>query len=180
VDFENIKQQFINNCNKGFCQRKTIKSKNCLKDYKQELCFNKHMKQIEKDSFKVEDKEWKDIQVKVKERDKTCLIDKCLVMSELLIIKNKYSSLYYTLGKTLDCAHIIPRSEAPHLIYDLNNIILIKRIYHSMLDQSINFFDGKYEKGFREEMINRIMHSNKLWNDKYNYQQFKKDKGETR
>jgi len=36
-----LKQQFLDNCKKGFCQRKTFKSVQCKKESKQNKCFDK-------------------------------------------------------------------------------------------------------------------------------------------
>jgi hypothetical protein len=176
MDFNDIKQQFFDNCIKGFCQRKTFKSVQCKKLSKQNRCFDKYIKQMEIDSYKQIDEEWLIIQQKVKERDKTCLIEKILTLSEQIIIRERWIDIYYHTGSILDCAHILPRSQFPELVYDLNNIILIKRVYHTLLDQNINFFTGKFESGFREKMINRIMHTNRIWNDTYDYETYRKDR----
>ena len=75
----------------------------------------------------------------------------------------------------MDCAHLIPRSIASHLIYDEDNIILIGRFYHSLLDQNKNFLTGKHEKGYREKMINRIMHETGRWSENYCYENYKEE-----
>jgi hypothetical protein len=183
MDIYDIKQNFKNSCIQGFCIRKTFKSKQCIKNSKQEQCFIKYLKQLGKDTIKQSqvDEKWIEIQNKVKERDKECLIEKSLTEQELQLIKEKYDFIYYSKkGSVLDCCHIIPRSEAPELIYDLTNVFLAKHIYHFMLDESKNFFTGMFEEGFREKMINRVMHTNKLWKIDYDYDSFKSDNNKRR
>jgi len=43
--------------------------------------------------------------------------------------------MYAECDGILDCMHIIPRSEAPYLIYDTENIILGGRFYHIFIDK---------------------------------------------
>jgi len=70
----------------------------------------------------------------------------------------------------------LPRSSHPQLLYDVDNIVLGGRFYHSFIDKSLNFVTGKYEQGFRERMLTQIMQSTNKWNKEYSYEDFKKEK----
>jgi hypothetical protein len=174
-----LKLQFIENCKKGFCSRKTFKSKRCLKDSRQNECFEKWLIQREKNFIKnlAVDEEWEFVKQQVWKRDKgECQVELTLTPELQRIIKKQFYYLYSKFDGILDCAHILPRSTFPHLIYDVDNIILGNRFYHSFLDKSLNFVTGKYEKNFRERMFTQIMQSTGKWNKDYTYEDFYKDK----
>jgi len=46
-------EKFKSDCNKGKCNRSTMKSKQCLKDYKQEQCFKKYNNQLNRNKEKI-------------------------------------------------------------------------------------------------------------------------------
>ncbi len=174
-----LKLQFIENCNKGFCSRKSMKSKRCLKDSKQNECFEKWIIQREKNFAKnmQVDEEWEIVKQEVWKRDKgECQVELTLTPQLIRIISKQWDYMYKKFDGVLDCAHLIPRSEAPHLLYEIDNIVLIRRFYHSFIDKSLNFVTGKYEKGFRERMLTQIMQSTGKWNKGYNYEDFRKEK----
>jgi hypothetical protein len=167
--------EFKENCNKKFCLRKTFISNNCLKESKQKKCFEKYIEKISRD-FKIDDK-WKEVQKQVWKRDRgECQVEKILSTELINIIRKQFFILYTKYDGKLDCMHIIPRSIAPHLVYDVDNIILGGRFYHSFIDKNLDFTTGKYEKDFRERMFNRIMHETGRWGKEYCYEDFKGDK----
>jgi hypothetical protein len=174
-----LKLQFIENCNKGFCTRKTFKSKRCLKDSKQNECFEKWIIQREKDFIKniQVDEEWEFVKQQVWRRDKgECQVELTLTPELVRIIRKQWDYMYRKFDGVLDCMHILPRSSYPQLLYDIDNIILGGRFYHSFIDKSLNFVTGKYEKGFRERMLTQIMQSTNRWNKDFSYEDFKKEK----
>ena len=174
-----LKFQFTENCNKGFCKRKTLKSKRCLKELKQNQCFEKWMLQREKNFIKNNevDEEWEFVKQRVWKRDKgECQVELTLTPELIQIIRKQWDYMYKKFDGVLDCMHIIPRSEAPSLIYDTDNIILGGRFYHTFIDKNLNLVTGKYEEGSRERIINQIMHKTGKWKEKYNYEDFKKEK----
>jgi hypothetical protein len=177
--FEDIENYFKENCNKGFCLRKTFKSKQCLKESKQNDCFKKWNKQNEKDSYKQNqvDEQWEEVKSKVLERDKSCLVEKCLSKEEKQYILDNFEYEYEQFSKTLTNAHIISRSTAPQLTYDIENIILISMYFHSLMDRYRDLVTQEgIDRQQRESWINRIMHTNMLWNEGYEYEEFKKGK----
>lgn len=179
MNYLELKQQFKDNCIKGFCSRKSLKSKNCQKEFKQERCFEKWVKQNEKDFEKRNfvDEEWERVKQLVWKRDKgECQIELTLTKEVVILIQKSFPYFYKKFDGVLDCMHIIPRSIAPHLIYDPDNIILGKRFYHSFIDKNLNLLTGEYESGSRERLLTHIMHRTGRWTKDYTYEQFKKDK----
>lgn len=132
----NSLEEFQGCCNKGTCLRLALKSKNCLKAYKQERCYKKYTIKFEKELNKSfdEDGRWVDVVEKVVERDKTCRIFYLLTEQEKFYILNHYIDDWHLLSRILDPAHIIPKGQNPSLKYDENNIILVCRYFHSLLD----------------------------------------------
>jgi len=68
-----------------------------------------------------------------------------------LLIKLSTQELFYisrTVGnyflKPIDHAHIFPRSTHPHLKYDVDNIVLLSRLFHSRLDEFRDPITGEY------------------------------------
>lgn len=132
-------EDFISSCDKGFCLRNTIKSKNCKKEYKRKLCFNKYINKLrKKDETKNQvDELWLSVCEKVNERDgeKTCTIWSILTQEQKQFILEIYRDEYRQLGFTIDKAHIIPRSQSKEFYYEVENIINVSRYFHSLLDQ---------------------------------------------
>lgn len=169
MDFE----KFEGYCAKGICLRKTLKSKKCDTVYKKETCFEKYNRQKEKDSNKRitvlrKAKETKEIQKdelweKVKEvvwlRDakfyhgsstlskhnewkKYCRVWKCFSREEKLECSRNLKDSFW-LNKTLDVAHIIPRSQSKKLYYVLDNLLLMGNLFHHLLDTYKSPITGK-------------------------------------
>lgn len=177
--FEDIEKYFKETCNKGFCLRKTIKSKQCLKESKQNQCFIKWNKQNEKDAHKQSkvDEKWEEAKQKVDERDKSCLVEKCITVEERKYILENFEYEYKQFNKIMTHAHIISRSTAPQLMYDINNIILMSMYFHSLLDRYRDLVTQEsIDRQHRENWINRIMHTNKLWKEDFGCEEFKKEK----
>lgn len=86
------------------------------------------------------DTKWMSVQTIVWERDK----GKCRLIS--LLSGDDYRTLLASSGglhKTLDCAHIKSRGSHPELKYDPNNVVLLNRFSHSMLDSGRHPLTGK-------------------------------------
>jgi hypothetical protein len=178
MELFDIKQNFINNCNKGFCLRKVFKNIKCNTQLKQEKCFEKYIKQVEKDSYKFnkKDEKWELLKQQLFERDQECQIEKVLTKPQIKNIKLLYDPLFSKVNNLIDGMHIIPRSVAPELIYDLDNVLLGKRFYHGCIDRNENFFINAYEKDFRENFLTMIMRLTNKWEKDYTYLDFIHDK----
>ncbi len=147
---------FKSECDRGYCNRNTMITKNCKKEYKQDKCYNKYMKKQEKEweiqNIKIEDgyilkneKDilWEEVCHKVDYRDIDCLIwNKVLTDEEKLFVKEVFD-FEMTFLKILDHCHIISRSENKSLIYEASNIFLAKRFFHQRFDQYRDLVTGK-------------------------------------
>lgn len=132
------KEEFIANCEKGICSRNTFQSKNCKKRYRQEQCWRRYLKSIEKDEEKKGkiDYEWEEVRSYVFARDNnSCQLWNLLNKKEKAYILDNYREEYSFLSKTLDPAHIISRARSKELYYDPENIVTISRYFHTLLDQ---------------------------------------------
>jgi hypothetical protein len=143
IDFET----FISDCDKGKCNRSTIKSLQCQKEYKRKLCYTKYEKQFArnkekqgKDYLKNKDKEqdidykWIDVCKLVKLRDNNqCRLYNILTKEEkLYLLKEQKENIYF--NKTLGCAHVVPRSASKKLFYESTNVYLLGWCFHFRLD----------------------------------------------
>lgn len=131
--------EFKQRCNNGKCLRQTIKSKQCLKESKQEQCYEKYkikLKDYKLKSFE-EDYEWKLLKESVKVRDNNecrfyaiatkeerAIIDRMILENPKLAVK--------------DGAHCIARSKCPEMIYDIDNVYTLYRGIHSAIDHFID------------------------------------------
>jgi hypothetical protein len=136
----------------GHCVN-TAKTKNKLNDIQLLSKYNKYLKTLQKqadakkrhsDKAKEKiieiDEKWIEIREAVFKRDSyTCQFMKILNSEELKLYKQIAGSFI----KVLDPAHIITRSEAPSLVYDIDNIITISRIAHSYIDHFQDPITGK-------------------------------------
>jgi len=189
-------EDFQKDCLRGFCQRQTIYNiKTCKTESKQSVCYKKFIEKFEKNQEKLKykgftgisnydqvnilnkDYKWEELKQFLKERDITCLANKTLTADELVFVEKQEG--YWLNNRYVDGAHIIPRSQASHLIYDVQNVILLGRFFHSRLDNLLDLVTGEFigQKG-KEDWITRIMQHNKLWDMNYDYQMFLKDKME--
>mgnify|MGYP007057168830 CR=1 FL=1 len=77
------------------------------------------------------DAEWKKVKKIVRERDlETCRLIKIISMKQALLLKRNGTGVL----QKLDPAHILPVSTHPDLCYEPNNIVLLNRYSHNMLD----------------------------------------------
>ncbi len=148
--------EFKADCDRKYCNRNTMYTKNCLKEYKQEKCYNKYIlkeqKELDKQNIKIEDgyilqneKDilWEEVCQKVDYRDCDCIIwNKVLSQEEKQLVREIFS---YELNflKILDHCHIVSRSEDKSLIYEESNIFLAKRFFHQRFDQYKDLITGK-------------------------------------
>jgi hypothetical protein len=144
--------QFQEKCNTRICLRKTftdfdVKGK-CYTERKQSDCYNKYIKQLDKDNAKRQkriedlknnleievDQRWLDTRQEVINRDHNqCRVWKSLSVKDKRFIIYAYYDDYYTLSKILDVDHIIPKSVRMDLYYDIDNLLLMSRYFHRLL-----------------------------------------------
>lgn len=128
--------EFKMKCLDGYCLRNTMKSKNCIKEYKQEQCFRKLMQKQENE---IQEKETENAwavckeQVFIRDNNK-CQIWNILTSEEKKYILNNYMDDYKYLSKSLDPAHIKPKGSHPELKNNEDNIVTVCRYFHSLLD----------------------------------------------
>lgn len=143
-------EKFISDCKKGKCNRNTMITPQCKKEYKQEQCFDKYNKKLSKDKEKreqkfkdkfnkeyEEDEQWTEVRKQVFLRDKNqCQFCVTLTKEEYEVIKPNL----WGVMKTLDPAHIFSRGAFPHLKYEVSNIVTLSRYIHSCLDNCMDPF----------------------------------------
>lgn len=129
-------EDFVKYCIKGICLRSTFVTANCIKKSKRRKCYTKYLEKIDKLELKVnaDDEEWIDVCERVDTRDVTCRIWGVLEKEEKQVIMEIYRDEYKLLSKILDHCHIIPRGKNKDLFYDENNIVLVSRYFHNLLD----------------------------------------------
>lgn len=128
--------QFIEFCDKGYCLRNTFITNNCSKESKRRSCYNKYIKKMEQKMNDImEDPLWTEVREELFQRDNnTCQLWKILSQEERVYILHNHFEDYSQLSKTLDPCHIVPRARSSKLYYDLDNLVLISRYFHSLLD----------------------------------------------
>ena len=85
------------------------------------------------------DLKWEEVRKEVFERDRVCQLSKILSEKEM-----KDASLFFiTKEPILDCAHVFSRGAFPWLKYDVDNVVLLRREFHSLLDSGKNPLNGK-------------------------------------
>jgi hypothetical protein len=80
------------------------------------------------------DLKWLEVKKQVIERDRVCQVWKNLTKEEREYIVINFKEDFEMWHTVLDCMHKIPRSHDPSRIYDLNNIILGSRYFHTLID----------------------------------------------
>jgi hypothetical protein len=93
------------------------------------------------------DKRWLLFKVRVWERDagtwfgsskskkwkNYCTFWRCLSHEERVLFQSNFKESLW-LCRTLDVAHILPRSTHPQLTYEIDNVTLVNRLAHNLLD----------------------------------------------
>ena len=98
-------------------------------DSKQERCYNKYMETLVKEKATEIDERWEEVRQKVIERDEgLCRLTKVITFQELAYLKIDPK------GYPLDVCHIVPRSKCKTLYYEIDNLLLISRLFHKRLD----------------------------------------------
>ena len=135
--------EFSSFCSKGVCLRKTMKTHKCSTEAKQKNCFDRYDRKLEKDKEKKQEKReenklWLEVTKQVKDRDKTCRIWEILTKEEKLHVLKNYEAEFRWLSKTLDTCHIISRAQSGELKYEIDNLVLCSRYFHSLLDKLLH------------------------------------------
>lgn len=147
-------EEFVNAYKKhGKCPGQMSKPRHTLNERELKTRYEKYSKlkekKIQKGSW--DDPLWQEVADIVWKRDKS----QCRLLSKLKVdnpelymyfIKNNMKSLY----TKLDLAHIVPRSQSKALYYEEENLILLNRVSHSLLDLYHNPITG--------ESINKVQH----------------------
>lgn len=168
---------FIERCKQGRCLRQTLKSKQCEKEYKQKQCYNKYVdkktKEWERDHTE-KDYRWEELKKEIIIRDQSCLALKILTKEELRIVEKQDG--FWLSQKFNDGAHIISRSQSPTNIYNIKNVVLLSRFFHSRIDQGLDLITGEFI-GFEgsKRWWERIMWENNIWQRNYTYDDFYRD-----
>lgn len=78
-----------------------------------------------------EDQRWQQVKRQVRDRDNnTCRLMRVLTAKQALRLQKNGAALL----RRLDAAHIYPVSQQISMTYEINNIVLLNRWSHSMLD----------------------------------------------
>jgi len=168
MNFDDFKE----NCEKGNCLRNTIKSKNCKKDYKQKLCYNKYITKLQKNEETKNEVDELRLKVceEVDERDgkDICTIWQILSQEQKQFVLEIYGLEFKHLGFIIDKAHIVPRSQSKELYYEKENIINVSRYFHSLLDTLKNpVTQQDITKKERLQWMNRALsRSETIYNNK--------------
>lgn len=128
--------------NRGRCPDSKVVTKNKLNDRQLDSRYDKYVekqkKLREKNKFRL-DEEWIEL--------KSHLVQECALIRALrnagriTDIHEVYRNGKF-LVKTLDGAHVISRQKAPFMKYDPDNVVMMNRYSHSMLDFLKNPIDG--------------------------------------
>lgn len=166
-EFELISyREFKIYCDDEFCLRKTIKSENCLKEYKREECYKKYLNNLKVNWNKFQNKINKneEFRKKIIIRDKTCRVWNILNNAERFFILNNFYDDYIINSIRLEVCHAISRARASEKIFDEDNVFLASKYFHKLLDTYKDLITQEImsnEK--RNEWINRIMIENNIW-----------------
>lgn len=129
--------KFFDDCSKGICNRHTLKSKRCKLDSKRKACYKKYVKKQNQKFERMiqKDDRWEKTKILVSKRDNNkCQIWEILTQKEQTYILDKYLD-DYIYHKDIDHAHIKNKGSYPELKYDPDNVVLVRRLFHSLLDQ---------------------------------------------
>jgi len=138
-------EEFQDLCNKKRCCRNTMITNNCKKDYKQQQCFEKFFKQKTKEGK--QDNRYDDLIFNSwvlysgsyngdpfkKDWQEYCMLWKCLNEDEKEHINKNFKADLY-LNCNIDVAHIEPKGSNKELQYSVDNVVLLGRYFHNLLD----------------------------------------------
>jgi hypothetical protein len=153
-------EQFSASCEKKQCRRKTMMSKNCSTESKRKSCYKKFLAQQEKNYNKpVKKKEikvdhrWEKVREECWKRDypvvifdgvpakgvdynwrSICRYWVTRTEKEKIILSDKYEDQLW-LNQHLDVCHIKQRSKSPADKYNLENVVLMGRVWHKIFDE---------------------------------------------
>lgn len=85
------------------------------------------------------DAQWNTVRKNVQFRDKSCRLFALLDQERIYMIKH----VSYGLHSILDPAHVFGKGAYPHMKYDEDNVVLLNRYSHSMLDSGKDPIHGK-------------------------------------
>jgi len=163
------KDNFIKTCD-FFCLRNRglPPAKNCSSIYKRERCYEKYLEKLEKQTKKQK------IDKKINERDKSlCALLKILTPEEFNnFINNNNTNVLWKIRKK-DNAHILPKSSYPEFAFDMDNIVVLSRLFHERLDNYQDPLTGIFiGKEGRKKWFERIMKENRIWDENMTYDKF--------
>lgn len=135
-------------CDKQQCPRQTMyHEKRCLTESKRKNCFRLYNQKLEKDKLKSKSKTdplWEEVKSRVRNQyGEGCHLFNALSNKERSLIAQK-GLLNHGDFKTIDGAHIIPKGPFPEHKYKVENVILIKRLFHSRLEIGCDPITGEY------------------------------------
>jgi 5-methylcytosine-specific restriction endonuclease McrA len=128
ISFEDFKKL----CEGGVCLRRTLLSKNCLKLYKQQQCFLKYQRKLRKQFELKIDEKWERIKriVWLRDNGECQLLKKLSEETKHILLSKAVPSLL----EEIDFCHYKSRGAYPELKYDSDNIILMNRFSHGLID----------------------------------------------
>lgn len=127
-------EQFQLDCINDICNRNTIMSKRCATATKQSDCYAKWgAKKSSGFSKGNDDQQWVEVRAFVRQRDQVCRLWLILTAKERVYVLQKHHADYRMLSM-LDPAHIKAKGSHPELYYEPDNIVLIRRYFHTLLD----------------------------------------------
>lgn len=116
--------------------------------------YNKYLRKFEKKKEKQQDNTWIETRKIVFDRDETCRLISCLSQFERRELYTNSSGFH----KVLDPAHVFGKGAFPHMKYDLDNVCVLNRYSHSMLDSGKHPLNGRMiSKEEHEEWWIRII-----------------------
>lgn len=99
-----------------------------------------YKKMINKEKELIIDITWENLKIAVKTRDENvCRILKIVFSEDYTILYRRNGSLI----KTLEVAHVLPRGAYPELKYEIDNLVLLNKYSHQMLDLYKDPINGK-------------------------------------
>lgn len=128
--------------NRGRCYDSNVALKHKLNETQLNSRYDKYVEKQKKlrdrNKFKL-DEEW--INLKSKLPQECALIKALRIANRIAEIHEIYENGKF-LVKHLDGAHVISRQKAPFMKYDIDNVVMLNRYSHSMLDFLKSPIDG--------------------------------------